>query len=94
MGITWAPIRITFESTEGKMETDLYLVSEFNGAFSENQNLFEELKLWLSRNVLGKVFSLKNRPFAKFTHKISSQFYASQLQISTGFFKNRNRKRY
>lgn len=51
MGLTWAPIRITFESKKiyyEEVETDLYLVSKFNGAFSENQNLFEGLKLWLS----------------------------------------------
>lgn len=49
LGLSWTPIRITFESAEEEeSETDLYLISEFNGAFSENKNLFEELKLWLS----------------------------------------------
>lgn len=51
MGLTWAPIRITFESTtffDEDDETELYMVSKFNGAFSDNQILFEELKLWLS----------------------------------------------
>ncbi len=48
MGMTWAPIRFTFDSSEIKNETELYLVTEFNGAYSENQNLFEELKIWLS----------------------------------------------
>ncbi|MEO6347960.1 MAG: hypothetical protein ABIO60_08620 [Aquaticitalea sp.] len=48
MGMTWAPIRFTFDSTKFKNETDLYLVLEFNGISSENQNLFEELKIWLS----------------------------------------------
>lgn len=28
--------------------TDLYLVANFNDAFSENKNIFEELKRWLS----------------------------------------------
>lgn len=49
MGITWAPIRISFKSTKDEdAETALYLVSKFNGVFSENQKLFEELKRWLS----------------------------------------------
>lgn len=51
MGLTWAPIRITFESVkffDEDEETELYMVSKFNCAFSDNQMLFEELKLWLS----------------------------------------------
>ncbi len=48
MGMTWAPIRFTFDSSEIKNETDLYIVTEFNGVYSENKNLFEELKIWLS----------------------------------------------
>ncbi len=35
MGMTWAPLRITFDSSEIKNETDLYLVTEFNGVYSK-----------------------------------------------------------
>ena len=48
MGMSWAPIRFTFDSSEIKNDTDLYLISEFDGISSGNQNLFEELKIWLS----------------------------------------------
>jgi len=48
MGITWAPIRITFDTNQFENETVLYLVAEFNGVFSENKHLYEDLKLWLS----------------------------------------------
>lgn len=51
MGLTWAPVRITFEPMEfndNETETDVYIVAKFNGVFSENQTLFEELKRWFS----------------------------------------------
>ena len=50
MGLSWAPIRIKFNSIsfDDKEEDTLYLVSKFNGEFSENQELFNELKDWLS----------------------------------------------
>ncbi|WP_437396325.1 hypothetical protein [Flagellimonas lutimaris] len=40
---SWAPIRFKFAH-----ENDLYLISEFNGIYSANEELFEELKMWLS----------------------------------------------
>lgn len=43
MGTTWAPIRFKFAHGN-----DLYLISEFNGIYSANEELFEELKLWLT----------------------------------------------
>jgi hypothetical protein len=43
MDNTWAPIRFKFAH-----ENDLYLISEFNGIYSANEELFEELKMWLS----------------------------------------------
>ena len=42
-GTTWAPIRFKFAH-----ENPLYLISEFNGIYSANEELFEELKMWLS----------------------------------------------
>lgn len=51
MGMGWAPIRIRFDASkfdDDEEETDLYLVIKYNGVFSENEKLFEELKLWLS----------------------------------------------
>ncbi len=49
MGLTWAPIRIRFGSSNvDKEENDLYVVCGFNGAFSKNEALFEQLKIWLS----------------------------------------------
>ncbi|WP_416444700.1 hypothetical protein ACH3O9_04180 [Leeuwenhoekiella sp. A16] len=44
--LSFAPIRVRL-NTENE-ETDLYVVSEFNGMTSANTELFEEMKIWLS----------------------------------------------
>lgn len=46
-GLSYAPIRIKIEKETNEPE-NLYLVSNFNGIFSTNQELFEILKTWLS----------------------------------------------
>lgn len=46
-GMSYAPVRIKIENERNGSE-NLYLVSNFNGVFSSNQELFEILKTWLS----------------------------------------------
>ena len=48
MGMALAPIRFTIDSTEFKGETNLYLVAQLNGVSSDNENVFELLKVWWS----------------------------------------------
>ena len=48
MGMSYAPIRFTFESTEFEDETYIYLIAQFNGVSSNNDYVFNQLKAWLS----------------------------------------------
>lgn len=48
MGLTWSPIRISFELNFIENEKYLYLSSGFNGVCSTNENVFNQLKIWLS----------------------------------------------
>lgn len=47
-GISYAPIRITIENNNNKEAENLYIISDFNGIFSADGELFETLKKWLS----------------------------------------------
>lgn len=43
----WTPIRLTLRENEEEEERYLYLVAEFDGLRSANDQVFEELKSWL-----------------------------------------------
>ena len=47
-GVGREPIRFTYISPENETEVQLYLVADFNGLYSKNEQLFEELKNWVA----------------------------------------------
>lgn len=54
LGMGLAPIRIRFDATkfdDNENETDLYLVVKYNGIYSGNEKLFEELQNWLQNGL-------------------------------------------